>query len=147
MALIAGGFLVLGLSSTHISFWVLPLLLLPISIGTNMFNPINNATVMNSLPLEHRGIASGMLETTRELGHAIGATAAAGALALALPPTIDLLSGESAQIFFIKAFQTASLMVVITLLFGATLAYFHKAAPLAAPAGEPEPSHQVAGDD
>ena len=147
MAVIAGGFLVLGLSSTHISFWALPLLLLPISIGTNMFNPINNATVMNSLPLEHRGVASGMLETTRELGHALGATAAAGALALALPSTIDLLSGESAQIFFVKAFRTASLMVVITLLFGATLAYFHKAAPLAARAGEPEPSHQAAGND
>ena len=149
MALIAGGFLLLGLSSTHIPFWALPLLLLPISIGTNMFNPINNATVMSSLPLEHRGVASGMLETTRELGHALGATAAAGALALALPSTIDLLTGESAQVFFIEAFRTASLMVVITLLFGAALAYFHKAAPLSDRGSEPssEPSPQAARND
>jgi len=149
MALIAGGFLLLGLSSTHIPFWALPLLLLPISIGTNMFNPINNATVMNSLPLEHRGIASGMLETTRELGHALGATAAAGALALALPSTIDLLTDEAAQIFFIEAFRTASLMVVITLLFGGALAYFHRAPPLSGRTSEAstEPSHQAAGDD
>jgi len=149
LALIAGGFLILGLSSTHIPFWTLPLLMLPISIGTNMFNPINNATVMNSLPLEHRGIASGMLETTRELGHALGATAAAGALALALPSTIDLLTDESAQIFFIEAFRAASFMVVITLLFGATLAYFHKVTPLSAGGSEPpsEPSPQAAGND
>ena len=149
MAIIAGGFLVLGLASTHISFWVLPLLMLPISIATNMFNPVNNATVMNSLPLEHRGVASGMLETSRELGHALGATAAAGALALALPSTIDLLSDESAQIFFIRAFRTASLMVVITLLVGATMAYFHTATSRPTLGGEAstDPSPQTAGDD
>ena len=137
MAIIAGGFLVLGLSSVHVSFWALPLLMLPISIGTNMFNPINNATVMNSLPLEHRGVASGMLETTRELGHAIGATAAASALALALPSAVELLSDESSRIFFREAFQTASLMVVVTLLVGAALAYFHKSRPVSTPAPQP----------
>ena len=132
MALIAGGFLLLGLSSPHLSFWALPLLMLPISIGTNMFNPINNATVMNSLPLEHRGVASGMLETTRELGHALGATAAAGALALTLPASVALLSSEAAQPFFKQGFQVSALMVVFTLLLGATLAYFHKAPPRSA---------------
>ena len=140
MAVIAGGFLVLGLSSVHVSFWMLPLLMLPISLGTNMFNPINNATVMNSLPLEHRGVASGMLETTRELGHAIGATAAASALALALPSAIDLLSDEAARVFFKQAFQTASLVVVITLLVGAALAYFHKGRALPTPQASSSPS-------
>ena len=149
MAVIAGGFLLLGLSTTHVSFWAIPLLMLPISIGTNIFNPINNATVMNSLSVEHRGVASGMLETTRELGHALGATAAASALALALPATIDLVSGEAAQVFFIQGFRTASLMVVFVLLFGATLAYFHKMPPrvpqrATASAG---PSYEAGTDD
>ena len=126
MSLIAGGFLLFGLLASHISFWVLPLLMLPISMGSNMFNPINNAAVMNSLPLEHRGVASGMLETTRELGHALGATAAASVLALSLPAAVGLLSGVAAQEYFIKGFQTSSLMVVFVLLFGATLTYFHK---------------------
>ena len=48
----AAGFLTLGLLVEHVSFWMLPLLMLPISIGTNKFNPINNATVMNSLALD-----------------------------------------------------------------------------------------------
>ena len=126
MTLIAGGFLVLGLSAPHVTFWMLPLLMLPISIGTNMFNPINNATVMNSLPLEHRGVASGMLETTREMGHALGATAAASALALFLPAGIELLSGEAAEPFYVQGFRAASLMVVFTLMAGASFAYFHK---------------------
>ncbi len=129
MTLIAGGFLVLGLAAPHVTFWVLPLLMLPISIGTNMFNPINNATVMNSLPLDHRGVASGMLETTREMGHALGATAAASALALALPAGIEVLSGASAEPFYIQGFRTSSLMVVFTLMFGASFAYFHRSSP------------------
>ena len=91
-----------------------------------MFNPINNATVMNSLSLEHRGVASGMLETTREMGHALGATAAASALALAIPVGIELISGDVAKDFYMQGFRGSSLMVVITLMVGATLAYFHK---------------------
>ena len=149
MISIAGGFLVLGLLAPHISFWVLPLLMLPISIGTNMFNPINNATVMNSLPLEHRGVASGMLETTRELGHALGATAAAGALALALPVGIELLSGESAQPFYLQGFKVSAIMVFFTLMFGATLAYFHNAPPRIRERTEsipPQPSYRPGAD-
>ena len=144
MTVIAGGFLILGLSAPHVSFWALPLLMLPISIGTNMFNPVNNATVMSSLPLEHRGVASGMLETTREMGHALGATAAASALALALPVGIELLSGEAARPFYVQGFRAASLMVVFTLMFGASLAYFHKA-PLIRRVSTP--SYQPGGDD
>ena len=149
MAFIAGGFLGLGLSAPHVTFWMLPLFMLPISIGSNMFNPINNATVMNSLPLEHRGVASGMLETTRELGHALGATAAAGALAFALPTAIDLLSGEAARGFYVQGFRVSSLMVVFILMFGATLAYFHRLPAQAARrvASSTDPSYQIGGGD
>ena len=125
MVLIAGGFLLLSFSSPRISFWLLPLLMLPISVGTNMFNPINNATVMNSLPLRHRGVASGMLETTREMGHALGAATAAAVLALALPSGIARLSDAASQPFYVQGFQMSSLMVVFVLCFGALLAYIH----------------------
>ncbi len=126
MVVIAGGFLVLSLVAADISFWVLPLLMIPISVGTNMFNPVNNATVMNSLPTEHRGVASGMLETTREMGHALGATTAAAVLALALPAGISRLPDASSQIFYIQGFQLSSLIVVFVLCFGAFLAYLYR---------------------
>jgi hypothetical protein len=103
---------------------------------------------MNSLPLEHRGVASGVLETTRELGHALGATAAAGALTLALPVGIELLSDDLAQTYFVRGFQVASLLVVFALLFGAALTYFHKSSVRPPPTPEPtEPSLQPGGDD
>ena len=124
MLSIASGFLILSFSASEVAFWVLPLLMLPISLGTNMFNPVNNATVMNSLPLEHRGAASGMLETTRELGHALGATVAASVLSLALPTGVDLLSKAAAQPYYREGFQLASLMVVFVLISGAVVAYF-----------------------
>lgn len=127
MIVIAGGFLALSFTASRIPFWALPLMMIPISVGTNMFNPINNATVMNSLPLRHRGVASGMMETTREMGHALGATTAAAMLALALPAGISLLSDSTSQGFYIQGFQLSSLMVVFVLCFGAMLAFFHRA--------------------
>ena len=142
MIVIAGGFLVLSFAASQIPFWALPLLMIPISVGTNMFNPINNATVMNSLPLQHRGVASGMMETTREMGHALGATTAAAVLALALPSGISLLSEASAQGFYIQGFQLSSLMVVFVLCFGALLAFFHRAPTFGRP---PAPRQQTEG--
>ena len=50
MASIALGFVMLGLFAQSLSVWFMPLLLLPISLGTNTFNTINNATVMSTLP-------------------------------------------------------------------------------------------------
>ena len=149
MVVIAGGFLVLSIVASDISFWVLPLLMIPISVGTNMFNPINNATVMNALPFEHRGAASGMLETTREMGHALGATTAAAVLALALPAGISRLSDAAAQSFYIHGFQLSSLMVVFVLCFGAFLAYLYRAPSVAAPPGRPSvrPATPSAGGD
>ena len=149
MVIIAGGFLVLSLVGSDISFWLLPLLMIPISVGTNMFNPINNATVMNSLPLRHRGAASGMLETTREMGHALGATTAAAVLALALPAGISRLSDVAAQSFYIHGFQLSSLMVVFVLCFGAFLAFLHRAASVSVPPSRPaaRPATPSAGAD
>ncbi len=136
MASIAVGFLALGMAAPHVGFWALPLLMLPIAMGTNMFNPINNATIMNALPTRHRGVASGMLETTRELGHAIGATAAAAVLALALPAAVGLLSEAEVRTAYLGGFRTATLMVVFVLLFGAALAAIRRPSHAdAAPAG------------
>ena len=91
---------------------------------------------MNSLPLRHRGVASGMMETTREMGHALGATTAAAMLALALPAGVSLLSESASQGFYIQGFQLSSLMVVFVLCFGAALAFFHRSpAPDAPPSG------------
>ena len=81
---------------------------------------------MNSLPLEHRGFASGMLETSREFGHAFGAMAAAAALGIAIPAGVELLPFEASRVFFLEGFELSTLVVVGILLFGALLVYFQR---------------------
>ena len=126
MLSIASGFVLLGLLAGAVPFWCLPFLLFPISVGTNIFNTVNNAIVMSTLPTEHRGFASGMLETTRDLGHATGATISSFIVALILPAAIGLMLAEEAQPFYMKGFQTSALAVVGIMTIGAIIAAFHK---------------------
>ena len=126
MVSIAVGFILLALFAAKVNFWLLPLLLLPISFGTNVFNTVNNATVMSALPTEHRGFASGMLETTRDLGHATGATLSSIIMAMVLPTGIAFMVASESQDFYMKGFQTAALTVVGIMIAGAIIAAFHR---------------------
>ncbi|MBM12840.1 MAG: hypothetical protein CL759_12270 [Chloroflexi bacterium] len=123
---IAVGFVLLALFSAKVNFWLLPLLLLPISFGTNIFNTVNNATVMSALPTEHRGFASGMLETTRDLGHATGATLSSIIMAMVLPAGIALMVASESQDLYMRGFQTAALTVVGIMVAGGIIAAFHR---------------------
>ncbi|MCH7786275.1 MAG: MFS transporter [Chloroflexi bacterium] len=149
MVAIALGFLLMGLFVGQVSIWMIPVLMLPISIGSAMFNPVNNAIVMGSLPIEHRGFASGMLETTREMGHALGATVSATVLAMVLPAGIALMSDIEAQRFYFEGFKFSSLMVIFILLAGALLAFLQKSAAATPKPAQPqtEPSFEPSGDD
>lgn len=126
LILISTGFLFLGLLSLSVPFWMMPLLLLPVGMGTAVFNTINNATVMNSIPLKHRGFASGMLETTRESGHGLGATISSAMFAILIPAGITLMSAFDRQQFIKEAFQATVMMVVITILVASMIAFLHK---------------------
>jgi len=122
------------------------LLLLPASIGTQLFNSPNNAAIMNSLP-QNRSFAAGMLETTTQLGHTVGATVAATAMALALPATIAVMSATDAQPYYRQGFQYAAAAVVWIIIMGSVVAIFRKATekPLAS-AASPAPQPSGAGD-
>jgi MFS family permease len=52
--------------------------------GSGVLLAVNNVVIMRSLPGEFRGVASGMLETTRQFGHAFGVTIPTAILALVL---------------------------------------------------------------
>jgi MFS family permease len=51
-------------------------------LGSGVLLSSNNAVIMASLPGEARGVASGMLETTRHFGHAFGVTIPTAIVAL-----------------------------------------------------------------
>ena len=129
MTLIALGIFLMGMFALKMPFWFMPLLLFPASIGTSIFNTINNAVIMNSVSNEQRGFASGMIETTRQVGHTLGATVAASALGLVLPAGIALLSESEAREFYFRGLQSAALVVVWIILAGALVAFNHRVLP------------------
>jgi len=118
---IASGFVLLALFSGQVPIWVLPILLIPAFIGTHTFNAPSNATIMNSLP-EDRSFASGVMETSRQMGHTIGATIAAAMLGLALPASINFMTAGEAQPFYRTGFQYAATAVIFTISIGALVA-------------------------
>ncbi|MCI0828827.1 MAG: MFS transporter [Chloroflexi bacterium] len=146
MLSIAVGFVLLAVFAAKVNFWLLPLLLLPISFGTNIFNTVNNATVMSTLPTQHRGFASGMLETTRDLGHAVGATFSSIVMAMVLPGGIALMVAKESQHFYMKGFQTAALAVVAIMITGAVIAAFHRTYDPAKDRSQEQPSPAAADD-
>jgi hypothetical protein len=122
------------------------LLLLPASVGTALFISPYNALVMNSLP-ESRSFASGMLETTRQMGHTIGTTIAAMVLGLSLPATIEFLSTSDAQPAYQQGFRTAALIVVWIVLAGSIVALFQKVPAVLRQEENRESVPQPGGDD
>jgi len=125
LASIGVGFLLVGAFSTQVAVWGIPLLMLPAYIGSNLFNTANNALVMNTLP-ENRSFASGMLETTRQMGHTLGATVGATVLGLALPAAIAFMPLGESQASYREGFRFAALAVVLTILSGSFVAIFQK---------------------
>ena len=122
---IALGFLLVGAFASTVSWWGIPLLLLPTYLGSNLFNTANNAVVMNTLP-ESRTFASGMLETTRQMGHTIGTTISATVLGLALPFAIDLLPVAESQLAYRDGFRFSALAVVLIMMSGSFVAAFQR---------------------
>ncbi len=131
MSFIALGIFLVGMFALKVPFWFMPLLLFPASVGTSIFNTINNAVIMNSVGQEQRGFASGMIETTRQVGHTLGATVAASALGLVLPAGIALLSEAEAREFYFRGLQTSAMVVVWIILAGALVAFNHRILPIA----------------
>jgi len=122
---IASGFVMLALFSGQVPIWVLPMLLIPAFIGTHTFNAPSNAMIMNSLP-EDRSFASGVMETSRQMGHTIGATIAATMLGLALPASISFMTDSQAEPFYQTGFQYAATAVIFTMMAGALVAAFQE---------------------
>ena len=145
LSMIALGFILVGLFAGNVPVWGLPLLLLPVGIGSNLFNTANNAVVMNALE-ENRSFASGMLETTRQMGHTIGTTISATILGLALPVAINVMPVFEAQAAFKLGFQYSALAVVGIMATGAFVAMFQRMPQGARQGRSREPVAQSSGD-
>lgn len=115
-ALLALGFVAWAVSGLMGSYAALLAFGLLAGVGTGTLLAVNNTVIMRALPDEYRGVASGMLETTRHFGHALGVTIPTAILALV---NASSSAGEAAALrwgFFWSCVGMAGLSVVGVLL-------------------------------
>ena len=81
---IAGGLTVLGLIGASLPYAILVGLGGLLGAGLGGFTAVNNTAVMSGAPHDKLGFASGMVETTRQLGHSVGVSLSSSIMASAL---------------------------------------------------------------
>lgn len=84
LGMVASGLTVLGVFDGALTYGLCFGVIVWMGIGSGAFMTTNNTRIMGTLAPEHRGFASGMLETTRQYGHTLGVAVAAVGLAAAL---------------------------------------------------------------
>lgn len=107
LASISAGLTTLGLVGGSLPFWALLGIAVFLGGGLGGFTTVNNTAVMGLAGDGKRGFASGMVETTRQLGHSVGVTLSstimAGALVGVQPADLPAA--------YASGFQQATLMM------------------------------------
>jgi len=81
---IACGLAVMGRVGADLPFLGLFPVVAVLGAGLGVFTAVNNTSVMSSVGADQRGFASGMVETTRQLGHSLGVSISSGVLQTSL---------------------------------------------------------------
>ena len=84
LASIAAGLVALGLAGGWMPYWGLLGIAVFLGGGLGGFTTVNNTAIMSYAGQGKRGFASGMVETTRQLGHSVGVTLSSTIMAGAL---------------------------------------------------------------
>ena len=84
IAAIATGLAVLGRVGADLPYLGLFPVVAVLGAGLGVFTSVNNTAVMASVGADQRGFASGLVETTRQLGHSIGVSISSGVLQTSL---------------------------------------------------------------
>jgi len=77
---IALGLAVMGRVAVDLPFAGLFPVVALLGAGLGVFTAVNNTAIMASVTAEQRGFASGLVETTRQLGHSLGVSVSSGVL-------------------------------------------------------------------
>jgi DHA2 family multidrug resistance protein-like MFS transporter len=85
--------------------------------GLGMFTSVNNTAVMASVSADARGFASGLVETTRQLGHSLGVSISSGVLqatlAAATIPQLGYREGFSEAASAMALLAAVGVLVVL----------------------------------
>jgi MFS family permease len=77
LVLISTGTLLLSMLDHQTPIWRFALSVAPLGLGMGFFSSANNSAVLNSVPRERLGVASGLLSLARTLGQSTGVPIAA----------------------------------------------------------------------
>jgi MFS transporter, DHA2 family, methylenomycin A resistance protein len=118
LASLGGGLLTLSVFGGSWPYLALVGLGCLLGMGLGGFSTVNNTAVMGLAPRDQRGFASGLVETTRQFGHALGVSISSGFIAGALatsasPGPADYIAGfEQAS----RAMGLVAMLGVVALL-------------------------------
>jgi MFS family permease len=107
LAAIAAGLTTLGLAGATLPFWAMLAIGMVLGGGLGAFTTVNNTAVMGYAGDGKRGFASGMVETTRQLGHSVGVTISSTIMSAALVG----VSPADLPAAYASGFQQAALLM------------------------------------
>ncbi|MFI6493312.1 MFS transporter [Streptomyces sp. NPDC050564] len=115
MFLMSAGLVLLAVVPAGLPVWTLALLLLPVGLGGPLAMPTTTALLVNSVRAQHTGTASGIFNTSRQLG---------GALAVAVFGALIADRGH-----FIPGLRTSLIIAALATLTAATAALYLRITP------------------
>lgn len=114
---IAGGLAIMGRVGADLPFAGLFPVVAILGAGLGVFTAVNNTSVMSSVGADQRGFASGMVETTRQLGHSLGVSISSGvlqaSLAAAAVPALGYRDGFSEAATVMGLVSAVGVLVVL----------------------------------
>jgi DHA2 family methylenomycin A resistance protein-like MFS transporter len=105
------GLLALALAPTTIPTWGAALLMVPVGVGGSFTVPPLTSLLLDTVPAERAGTASGVLNTARQVGGSLG-VAAVGAV---LASHADFLAGQRAALFAVAILVAVTAVLSLTL--------------------------------
>lgn len=105
MTVVGLGLTSLGLFADQMSFWGIFAIVVFIGCFTGAFMTVNSTIVMGALGTGERGFASGMSETTRQLGHTLAITAVTVVVAFAG----GSLGADATPSMYVAGFRSATI--------------------------------------
>nr|KEP24359.1 MFS transporter [Georgenia sp. SUBG003] len=105
------GLVALALTPSTARLWVVALLMVPVGVGGSFTVPPLTSMLLDAVPAERAGTASGVLNTARQVGGSLG-VAAVGAV---LASQADLITGQRIAMFALAAVVTVTAALSLTL--------------------------------
>ena len=114
---IAMGLAILGRVGADLPYFGLFPVVAVLGAGLGVFTSVNNTAVMASVSADQRGFASGLVETTRQLGHSVGVSISSGvlqtSLAVAVVPELGYREGFSEAATAMGMLSAVGVLIVL----------------------------------